>query len=39
MKDMKKNFTELSSMVIGCAIEVHKTLGIIGINIPAMPGT
>ena len=30
MKDrkyMKKNFTELSSMVIGCAIEVHKTLG------------
>ena len=24
---MKKNFTELSSMVIGCAIEVHKTLG------------
>ena len=24
---MKENFTELSSMVIGCAIEVHKTLG------------
>jgi predicted RNase H-related nuclease YkuK (DUF458 family) len=22
-----KKFTELSSMVIGCAIEVHKTLG------------
>ncbi len=27
MKNMKENFTELSSMVIGCAIEVHKTLG------------
>jgi len=24
---MAKNFTELSSIVIGCAIEVHKTLG------------
>ena len=26
-KNMKKKFTELSNIVIGCAIEVHKTLG------------
>ncbi|MDM8554745.1 GxxExxY protein [Desulfococcaceae bacterium HSG7] len=24
---MKRNFTKLSNVVIGCAIEVHKTLG------------
>jgi GxxExxY protein len=27
MKDMKRDFTELSNQVIGCAIEVHKALG------------
>ena len=27
MKDMKKNFSELSNLVIGSALEVHKTLG------------
>ncbi len=27
MKVMKRDFTELSNQVIGCAIEVHKALG------------
>ncbi len=27
MKDMKKKISELSNVVIGCAIEVHKALG------------
>ena len=26
-KNMKKKFSKLSNLVIGCAIEVHKTLG------------
>ncbi len=27
MKDMKREFSELSNKVIGCAIEVHRVLG------------
>jgi GxxExxY protein len=27
MKDMKREFSELSNRVIGCAIEVHRVLG------------
>src|SRR5437899_22041 len=36
MKGMKREFSELSNRVIGCAIEVHRVLGswFVGIDVP-----